>query len=506
MESKLCLEERKLDHEEDSNSQLAGQKEKSENNRIAEILPRSNEVVILHSNNNCDSLDIKLNYYNKIDNSVPFNQAGPELPFHEDIISKGDFSKDPYTFVQEFKGAVEEHLIFIVHGMGQNSSKLQSTLKKSKNALLHLYGKKSHMLNKQIHVRIIDWKTYMQEREKELFSKLVDKNNNTKYPKMFIQQVPLDCLHYMSNRNKIEMLNYIVRQMNTYYDLVKKYRPLFKGKVSVAGHSLGSVMMYDIFTNLTYTKPLNEDSKKNFYKFAQTDISTLEEIKIDRKKREVNVKNILNFGSSKISNKKLSNFDFEINRESRDKKIKEDFENYKPMIYSKNNLICPLKFDVDHFFLLGSPLSLFLTVEHGETYLQEMETVKDFHNIIHPMDPVAYRIEHLIFGYPETKNSFTLPHWENDGIRNEALQKILTTFFTNGGGNNKSETEYLNHDKKIDRKRYDFMVQESFSEKAVTLIGFLFSHQAYWNNPDVFYFMVKMIHWQGYNHIPLSNI
>jgi hypothetical protein len=55
-------------------------------------------------------------------------------------------------------------------------------------------------------------------------------------------------------------------------------------------------------------------------------------------------------------------------------------------------------------------------------------------------------------------------------------------------------------------KRYDFIVQEYLSEKAVHLIGFLFSHQAYWNNPDVFYFIVKMIHWQGYISADQTNL
>ena len=148
--------------------------------------------------------------------------------------------------------------------------------------------------------------------------------------------------------------------------------------------------------------------------------------------------------------------------------------------------------------MLGSPLSLFLTIEHGvSSCFEELEIVKDFHNIIHPMDPVAYRIEPMIKNYPETKASFTLPHWENDGIKNVFFSKLMQIFCYDG---REKDNVYLNHDKKIGRKRYDFMVQESPSEKTIKLIGFLFSHQAYWNNPDVFYFIIKTVHWQGYNH------
>jgi len=68
------------------------------------------------------------------------------------------------------------------------------------------------------------------------------------------------------------------------------------------------------------------------------------------------------------------------------------------------------------------------------------------------------------------------------------------------------EQTYINHDKHIGKKRYDFMVQESPSERAINIIGFLFSHMAYWNNHDVFYFVLKMIHWQGYHGLVNKNI
>ena len=64
-----------------------------------------------------------------------------------------------------------------------------------------------------------------------------------------------------------------------------------------------------------------------------------------------------------------------------------------------------------------------------------------------------------------------------------------------------TDIRYANHDEKIKCKRYDFMVQENLMEKGFKIIGFLFSHMAYWNNPDVFYFIIKMIHWQGYNEL-----
>ena len=170
---------------------------------------------------------------------------------------------------------------------------------------------------------------------------------------------------------------------------------------------------------------------------------------------------------------------------------------YQEKIISSDERISPLLFSIDHLFLLGSPLSLFLTIEHkANPFLEEMEVVKDFHNIIHPMDPVAYRIEPLIEGYEYENKSFILPHWENDGAKNELLDIIVSKFC--GMSNDRKD--------KNKPKRYDFMIQENLIEKGCHVIGFLFSHMAYWSNPDVFYFIIKMIHWQGYTELKDKNV
>ena len=163
-------------------------------------------------------------------------------------------------------------------------------------------------------------------------------------------------------------------------------------------------------------------------------------------------------------------------------------------VHSADKNIKPLKFLIDHFFILGSPLSLFINVDHHgeEAYLEEMETVKDFHNIIHPMDPVAYRIEPVIYKYPETPYSFTLPHWQNDGFKNGFFDNLINILCLG----TRKKKEYLNHDAKLGRKRFDFIVQENSTEKAINIVGVIFSHMSYWSNPDVFYYIIKAIHWQ----------
>jgi len=863
-----------------------------------------------------------LNYYNYL---IPH-------PSFSENIRKGIFTNDEYTILHEHKldfnseknknynfsnfipEEPEEILIFIVHGIGQSEENLKKILNERIKLMVEiLYEKDNPKFSSSLHFRMIDWKTPLNEREKENFNDLVNKNNKSKFPKMFIQNVPLDLMQFMSERNKYKIINDVVSQINSYYHLVKKYRRNFKGNVSIIGHSLGSVIMYEILSNMTinekyrnfglnknfslgekefFKKVFNQDIlEKNFEKiffervsaklnnksdkkkdkdeeknklfrisnlnnlkegennnFIQekldkdkimnkesvknislnhdelkfsfkdlkfdnlrnklnnetlndkTDIlntyngnniheeekylsefllikrndrrNTLSKIKIvdendelfiseeineklpeiklnetfqnsgkadykeiiitenkikngkeiivrlnndliikklDKKRLDLKIKvkiekedhksekkidtikndktpitailesvrdpiklntsftslnkkkedktskftglnldlsnnknyssnkfdkisnefktintdpnnlektkklkdDILNTSSlqnneeqikinknteidlnskkifgrrretktipldeirntigsfySKIKNVNLVNItkqqrNFELNEilekhlfdykrriylktqhkiflenknnENSDDKSQilynnnntnletdyeqklqyitlnstiEDFTNECNYIlfnknidyhryfrvYSKHKKILPMIFSIEHFFLIGSPLSLFLTIERGKKpFLYEMESIKDFHNIIHPMDPVAYRIEHLIYDYDMGKTSCVLPHFLNKGIKNVFLSKILNIIFFN------SEDEKDNEFYSSNKKRYDYILQESIPEKTINVIGFLYSHMKYWNNPDVFYFILDVIHSQ----------
>lgn len=458
-------------------------------------------------------------------------------------IMNGNFKDDPYSYIVERLDAHEEHLLFIIHGIGQNFEKLNGIIHKKIGPTIEtLYNtsNKSDLLKKQIHIRMIDWKSELYSKSKKYLEVLLDKNHETKFPKMIIQQIPMDVLHYLSE-NKYEIHGDIVDHMNLYFECVKKYRPLFRGGVSVVGHSLGSIIVYDILKEQTFQKELSFDyirkesdlvaygdensspyQLKKKFSIMENEMkkekSFIEEDKnilmLNRKKRSDGLNYIkenmlrnnscLNFKINEFTNFQLENNDratstkISITDEYTECFYDNKFSSRK--IYSKNKNIKHLLFSLDHFFLTGSPLSLFLTVNYRENACIElMETVKDFHNIIHPMDPVSYRIEPLIENYPECESSFTLPHYANDGRRSHFFDKVFDTLCVKNRKKQEDDV-YINHDRKIGRKRYDFLVQEYSSEKAVHMIGFLFSHQAYWNNNDVYYFIVKMIHWQGYNH------
>ena len=56
-----------------------------------------------------------------------------------------------------------------------------------------------------------------------------------------------------------------------------------------------------------------------------------------------------------------------------------------------------LIFPVHNFFLMGSPLAMFVTCYFEENYVRSnLPTCENFFNIYHPSDLIAYRIEPLI--------------------------------------------------------------------------------------------------------------
>ncbi|GAB68910.1 phospholipase DDHD1 [Plasmodium cynomolgi strain B] len=87
---------------------------------------------------------------------------------------------------------------------------------------------------------------------------------------------------------------------------------------------------------------------------------------------------------------------------------------------SDSDLKYHLKSKIDYFFMLGSPLSALLSL-YKPDYINEglrlIEGIK-FYNLFHGFDPVAFRIEPLI--YPKIKNipePVLINYWRNNGAR-----------------------------------------------------------------------------------------
>ena len=75
--------------------------------------------------------------------------------------------------------------------------------------------------------------------------------------RMLVSDVILDVLLYMTPKYRQQMVTsgnlnsnfVVVNELNRIYSLYLKRNPDFKGKVSIYGHSLGSLLSYDILSN-----------------------------------------------------------------------------------------------------------------------------------------------------------------------------------------------------------------------------------------------------------------
>ncbi|EDL32823.1 mCG14509 [Mus musculus] len=242
----------------------------------------------------------------------------------------------------------------------------------------------------------------------------------------FTNDTILDVFFYNSPTYCQTIVDTVASEMNRIYTLFLQRNPDFKGGVSIAGHSLGSLILFDILTNQKNSIG-DIDSEKGSLSSAEDrgDASTLEEdlkklqlsefvtvfekekvdrealaLCTDRDLQEMGIplgprKKILNHFSARknsvsINRPAMSASEVNISKENGDYldvgigqvSVKYPRLNYKPEI----------------FFAFGSPIGMFLTVR-GLRRIDpnyKFPTCKGFFNIYHPFDPVAYRIEPMV--------------------------------------------------------------------------------------------------------------
>ena len=193
-----------------------------------------------------------------------------------------------------------DHLVFVIHGIGQKLSEridainfpqdcdvLRAALNNASKMI-----KESSVLNKTteglkiprgggIQVLPIQWRHTISfsVQEKELADR--DKGltleqislENIPSIRMLVTDVILDVLLYMTPKYREEMIRSVTSELNRVYRLYKKRNPAFKGQVSIYGHSLGSVLAFDILSH--QHDVVSNSPKKPKGRQTEVDISDL---------------------------------------------------------------------------------------------------------------------------------------------------------------------------------------------------------------------------------------
>ncbi|XP_013376950.1 PREDICTED: phospholipase DDHD2 [Chinchilla lanigera] len=283
----------------------------------------------------------------------------------------------------------------------------------------------------------------------------------------FTNDTILDVFFYNSPTYCQTIVDTVASEMNRLYTLFLKRNPNFKGGVSIAGHSLGSLILFDILTNQKDslgdidsekdslnivmghgdTATLEEDLKKlqlseffNIFEKEKVDKEALA-LCTDKDLQEMGIplgprKKIMNYFKSRRDSQGITqaviqsapgvNFPRESEACSSTDDTRKD--EYLDVSIGQVSVKYPrLIYKPEIFFAFGSPIGMFLTVR-GLKRIDpnyKFPTCKGFFNIYHPFDPVAYRIEPMVVPGVEFE-PMLIPHHKGRKRMHLELREGLT--------------------------------------------------------------------------------
>uniref|UniRef100_A0A8D0VS87 DDHD domain-containing protein n=1 Tax=Sus scrofa TaxID=9823 RepID=A0A8D0VS87_PIG len=288
----------------------------------------------------------------------------------------------------------------------------------------------------------------------------------------FTNETLLDILFYNSPTYCQRIVEKVGLEINRLHALFMSRNPDFKGGVSVAGHSLGSLILFDILSNQKdlnlsnspgpfavangvvkqphyQEKQIPEEPKPMLDESCDLDVeneevltlqetlealslsdyvSTFEKEKIDmeslEQKKAASEKKVMMATSTKGQEestqkaKEMAPPPLESNESKRKlpvgayvSSVHVDYESFEVGTGQVSVVYNSLDFEPEIFFALGSPIGMFLTIR-GVDRIDEnyrLPTCKGFFNIYHPLDPVAYRLEPMIVPDLDLK-AVLIPH------------------------------------------------------------------------------------------------
>lgn len=348
------------------------------------------------------------------------------------------------------------HILFVVHGMGATRAALERNVRDLAQSFREMQKYWFWHTDINIHVEMIDWKSELSDTQTSIFDRITPLE--ARDTRMSLNSTLSDVIFYKTAHYRLKIHQIVTDKMNARLrTLLSDPSNRFNSAgVSIVGHSLGSVIAYDVLTS-----PGNDN------------------------------------------------------------------EGVK------------LEFQVDSFFLWGSPLAAFLSIadlEHQRGKFTLPRTL-NMYNIFHPHDPVAFRLEPLYYHWQEQILPEMVPYWANNGIRpskqwarsyeyakglaHQRWTSFKSSLWEAIGTSSEADVmrcqwdSYLNSEHDLKRfsasaevceqdtranqaaqetqVRVDYVLQEHAVEAYVESYGLLQSHFCYWTSHDVALLMLKKI-------------
>ncbi|XP_041660393.1 phospholipase DDHD1b [Cheilinus undulatus] len=316
------------------------------------------------------------------------------------VTQKLGFSKASSSGTRLHRGYVEEaapedtppettHIVFVVHGIGQkmdqgriirNTSMMRDAARKMEEK--HF----SDRSTEHVEFLPVEWRSKLALDGDTVDSITPDKVRGLRD---MLNSSAMDIMYYTSPLYRDEITRGLTLELNRLYSLFCSRNPDFEknGKVSIVSHSLGCVITYDIMTGWDPVRfhyqeaPDPEEAKARWPSDQERCLQ--EELRLTH---------------------------------LRLRDLEDQFERVQTSLCVS---VPALKFKVENFFCMGSPLAVFLALRgirpgnHGvQDHILPTTICRRLFNIFHPTDPVAYRLEPLILKHYSNVAPVQI-HWYN---------------------------------------------------------------------------------------------
>ncbi|XP_068130714.1 phospholipase DDHD2-like [Hyperolius riggenbachi] len=378
-----------------------------------------------------------------------------------------------------------DHLVFVVHGIGpfcdlqfRNIVQCVNDFRLLSLNLLHAHFKKAEEQEQigRVEFLPVRWHSALHDGPTGVDN---DIQRITLPSISLLRQLTndtiLDLFFYNSPTHCQTILDTVCGEMNRLYSIFKERNSSFPGGVSVVGHSLGSLIVFDLLTNQacgvghshicglclqasalgaeaqrnkpTLSKMLEELELTEFSNVFQREMIDTDSLALctaqDLKELGIPLgprKKLLNYvkhipvlkDSDCLAQESAHPSDANPPLMSIGSTFNTVDDEYLDIGIGQARINYPqLKFPMEIFFAWGAPIGMFLTARGLKRInpKYKLPTCKHFFNIYHPFDPVAYRIEPMVHINMEFE-PMLIPHHKGRKRMHLELKEGLTRMST----------------------------------------------------------------------------
>lgn len=376
--------------------------------------------------------------------------------------------------IPEGEPEIVDHLVFMVHGIGPACDiRLRSIVhcvnefRNASNGLINSHFRQGDNTSTAGRVEYlpVNWHRVLHG-ESTGVDKDIERITLPSISRLrqFSNDTVLDLFFYNSATYCQTIVDTVASEINRLHSLFLERHPHFTGNVSLAGHSLGSLILFDLLTNQetdsrATTHDENHDIETSCCSFGSLEealrgqgleehLGVLQREQLDMESLMLcSDKDLKDIGIPLGPRKKIMNCVKTLKRS----KTGSGHATHSPALGMRSTNEHPTTSAVDYqhfdvgigqvsidypqlafhpqaFFALGSPIGMFLTVR-GLKRIDpnySFPTCKSFYNIFHPFDPVAYRIEPMILPSDVNLPPMLMPHHKGRKRMHLELKEGLT--------------------------------------------------------------------------------